>query len=326
MTITLACLINVVFTPAFASALTAGTISLRILLHDPLFMLFVFVGFFALGGSLIAICVLLYRRAKSAEGVLSSRLGGGGQLDFSGIETPSEIQMLCFSDEEGAGSGKNPGNSTVLPIAAAGDEGPVFLDDELDMLGESDTLGTRKKPGDPSDNLFDTLEIEEPTERPSMEFTDDMIQQVIAGIERRREAERTQRQEEQWWVEQVEQTELQPGQREQTERQQPEQTGQPGQTGQAGQQPELPAQTEQQAGRQQAKAVIAPRVTEKEKSGQQAAIEWLAPKQRRQGRHFRPMHSRVQGDETKTENLTEHTVRTMKHSREQEEALYQRVG
>jgi hypothetical protein len=303
MTITLTCLTIILFTPSSASALAGGAVSLTTLLHDPLFMLLVLVGFLALGGSLIVACVISYRRAGIFGNALGRQLGGGGQYDFSGIETPVEIQALCFDSEKStalggdsadtaafpavdghdatlvSAKGKSAKGSPVKDSPAKGNSGILRNLDEFGDPDDFDAQGDLGTTGDEDSDLFDLFEVEEPLERPSMEFTDDMIQQVIAGVERRREAERAKQQRE-WQAE-----------------------------------PLL-----------QAEPIVTLHISVKEKSGQQAAIEWLSTEQKRQGRHFRPAHSRAEGDEVKARGLAEYVTAPMKHSREQQETLYQRVG
>jgi hypothetical protein len=247
MAITLGFLIVMLMTPVSANALTEDAVSLETLLHDPLFMLIVLVGFVALGGAFVMIGVISYRRVKASESAFGSQMGYEGQLDFTGIKTPVELQALSFGDGFGEGFGEGLGEG---------------LGDEL---------------GDGFDNSFDMPEIEEPMEHPSMEFTDDMIQQVIAEIGWRREVDQVNQEDQVNQVDQVDQVDRE-GQEEQ--------------------------------GR-----------------GRQAEIEWLVAAQKRPGRHFKPAHVRTtSGDETNAESMGEPVARAPKHSREQEEMLYQRVG
>jgi hypothetical protein len=278
MTVTLACFIIILFTPVSARALTEGSVSLAVLLHDPLFMLVVLAGFLALGGSLIVICVILYRRARISASALGGQPGGDRQFDFSDIETPVEIQALCFDGEKGTGLDADSADTTVFLAADGWGEAPISVSaaGESDVLRNPGEFGNQGEFGNPDNlenDLFDPFEVEEPLERPSMEFTDDMIQQVIEGVERRREAERAEQQRE-----------------------------------------------------QQREPVVMSYIAEKGKNDQQATIEWLATGRKQQGRHFRAAHFRVQDDETKAESLVEYPIAAMKHSREQGEVFYQRVG
>jgi hypothetical protein len=199
MTITLTYLGSILFIPTSASALAENTVSLATLLHDPLFMLVVLVGFLALGGSLIVVCVIFYRRARISEGAFGGQPSAGGEFDFSGIETPVEIQALCFDGEKDMVLGGDSADTAAFPAVDGYDAAFVSVDDKFDVLRNRDEFGDLNKfddqgaldnTSDLDNDLFDLFEIEEPFERPSMEFTDDMIQQVIAGVERRREAER----------------------------------------------------------------------------------------------------------------------------------------
>ncbi|MDR1183194.1 MAG: hypothetical protein LBK67_00170 [Coriobacteriales bacterium] len=315
MAITLVCLGTTILTPVSANALAEDAISPETLLHDPLFMLVVFAGFLALGGALIATCVASYRREKISEGAFGGRMKSGEQLDFSGIETPAEIQAFCFADEEGAVVDRSLMDTAPLPAvpgqdetSASGDGEPGALrgSNESDALRDSRDFGDSGNFGDsdePDDGSLDISEIEEPTEHPLMEFTDDMIQQVIARIEQRRESERAEQQE----VRQQQQQSQQQAQAQSQRARQPQPAQQP--------QPQ-----------QQAESDVTARRAEKERGGQPATIEWLETGQKRRGRHFKPAHSRASGDGAKAENLPERPAGMMKHSREQEEILYQRVG
>ncbi|MDR3037344.1 MAG: hypothetical protein LBU31_02910 [Coriobacteriales bacterium] len=227
-------------------------------MSDPVFMLVLLVGCLALGGSLIMICVIIHLRESACKNVECSyhpqsvRAG----KDFSQMATPEEL-LSTFDSEWG-------GDRETARIAAE----LILGESTSDEVARAEVIRTERLQTLPSVNRpqpssaaaaagvavdfdDDELTVDEPRMSSSMEFTDDMIQQVLAALRR---------QEERQLQMQAEQQRLQKQQRLMLRRQL--------------------RQTQRSQRTFPSFAAVPARVFEKERTGQRAAIEWLITDQR----------------------------------------------
>jgi hypothetical protein len=279
---------------------------MKALLHDPLLILAMLVGFLGISASLVLSGVLLHLRRLSCENTNCIHhphaLKGSASFDFSSIGTPAELVGASRSEKEAeAVVTPQPEKKEVLPSAPDSVVSALEWTDE--QIEESDNFDledfdfsiTRPEFGNPE---LEDVEIEEPHERPSMDFTDDMVFKVCATLERQQELER----------QAIERQVVE--HRRRLEQQALERRRVRAAYQQAG---ELAAQAVRQAFPQQPQAEQAPH-------GEREPLP--------QGRHFRPAAVPLgAGEGTTLENLADHRPADMKHSLDKEaEERLQRVS
>jgi hypothetical protein len=200
---------SVGFIPTSAFALPEDATSMNVLLHDPLLMLAVLVGFLGVGASLILCGVLLHMRTlncKNTSCIHHPRsLKGNSLFDFSSIGTPAElVGSLRNTKEAVAAPQLQSSEKSSSPVSTSVALAPEQTDRQNEEIGEVDldledfdfSFACQELENPELENPeiedmgLEDMEIEEPQERTSMDFTGNMIIKVRATLERQQELER----------------------------------------------------------------------------------------------------------------------------------------
>jgi hypothetical protein len=200
-------LLTVGSAPTSAVALSTEGEVVNPLFHDPLFMLAVFIGFTGIGGSLILACIVLHMRNNSCKHTSCVHHPYAMRVrdifDFSSIMTPSEFRArqaeATDAGEAETTRGQDTRTASVPSAPPAAPVSPVsvpeleWVDAEIDEIEDFAPEGSYNLAFDDfaSEELgFDEMELEEPQDRPTMDFTDNMVLEVVEALRRQQMLER----------------------------------------------------------------------------------------------------------------------------------------